>query len=156
MLRPRNNAQQWIGRESYILKPSVPFFEFTDRFGNLCQRLVATPGQFSVLTSADIHVRKDIDGLLGAPFDEVQTLPEEVLSYLLPTQYCESDRFIDMSQEIVIGVKPGYDQVVTIHEWLRKNIRFNPDSPQFQLSAGRLPTLESLCFAPSAFRRGWR
>lgn len=135
MLRPRNNAQQWIGRESYILKPSVPVFEFTDRFGNLCQRLVAPPGQFSVRTSADIHVRRDIDGLPGAPFDEVQTLPEEVLSYLLPTRYCESDRFIDMSQEIVMGVKPGYDQVVTIHEWLRKNIRFNPDSPQFQLSA---------------------
>ncbi|MEY2681358.1 MAG: hypothetical protein RL661_1589, partial [Pseudomonadota bacterium] len=97
MLRPRNNAQQWIGRESYILKPSVPVFEFTDRFGNLCQRLVAPPGQFSVRTSADIHVRRDIDGLPGAPFDEVQTLPEEVLSYLLPTRYCESDRFIDMS-----------------------------------------------------------
>lgn len=135
MLRPRNNAQQWIGRESYILKPSVPVFEFTDRFGNLCQRLVAPPGQFSVHTSADIHVKRDIDGLPGAPFDEVQTLPEEVLSYLLPTRYCESDRFIDMSQEIVVGVKPGYDQVVTINQWLHQNIHFNPYSPQFQLSA---------------------
>lgn len=135
MLRPRNGANQWIARESYTLKPTVPVFEYTDDYGNLCQRLIAPPGQFWIRTCADIHTREQLDVCPGAPFDEVQALPNEVLTYLLPTRYCESDRFITLSQEIVEGAKPGYDQVVKVNQWLRDNIRFNPDSPYFQMSA---------------------
>ena len=41
MLRPRSGMQQWVAREAYTLLPSVPVEEYTDIFGNLCQRLVA-------------------------------------------------------------------------------------------------------------------
>ena len=53
-LRPRSGWFQWVSREQYVLSPSVPAVEFTDPFGNLCQRLVAPPGPFSIFTSADI------------------------------------------------------------------------------------------------------
>lgn len=135
MLRPRNGIHQWIARESYTLKPSVPAIEFTDNFGNLCQRLVAPPGEFTIHTSADILTSDGIDVHPGAPFEEVQNLPDEVLTYLLPTRYCESDKFIEMGQEIVSGVTPGYDQVTAITDWIRNNIRFNSDSSHFQMSA---------------------
>lgn len=135
MLRPRNGANQWVARESYTLNPTVPVFEYTDYYGNLCQRLIAPPGEFAVRTSADIHTNEHIDVCPGAPFTEVQSLPDSVLTYLIPTRYCESDRFIDLAQEIVADALPGYDQVATLHHWLRDNIRFNPDSPHFQLSA---------------------
>lgn len=138
MLRPRNGAQQWIVHESYHLRPAVPFSEYTDAYGNLCQRLVAPPGNFSIHTSADIHTLDHLEVAPGAPFDEVQTLPDAVLTYLLPTRYCESDRFIDLSREIVSGASPGYDQVATLNHWLREHIRFNPDSVNFQLSAAEV------------------
>jgi transglutaminase-like putative cysteine protease len=41
----------------------------------------------------------------------VQHLPNEVLTYLLPSRYCESECFFEMASEIVAGVAPGYDQV---------------------------------------------
>jgi hypothetical protein len=44
MLRPRSGTHQWIAREEYKLVPHVPVSEFTDDYGNLCQRLVAPPG----------------------------------------------------------------------------------------------------------------
>jgi len=44
MLRPRSGAQQWIAREEYKIEPNIPAFEFTDHYGNLCQRLIAPPG----------------------------------------------------------------------------------------------------------------
>jgi transglutaminase-like putative cysteine protease len=135
MLRPRSGAHQWVARESYTLKPSVPVVEYTDNYGNLCQRLIAPPGEFSIRTSADILTADGVDVSPGAPFDDVQNLPDAVLTYLLPTRYCESDRFIDLGQEIVVGVTPGYDQVAAIVAWIRENIRFNPDSIHFQLSA---------------------
>lgn len=135
MLRPRSGSHQWVARESYTLKPSVPVVEYTDNYGNLCQRLIAPVGEFSIRTSADILIDDGIDTALGAPFDEVQTLPDSVLTYLLPTRYCESDRFIELGQQIVAGVLPGYDQVAAIESWIRDNIHFNPNSIHFQLSA---------------------
>jgi len=135
MLRPRSGVNQWVARELYSLKPSVPVIEYTDNYGNLCQRLVAPVGEFSIRTSADILTADEIDVCTGAPFQEVQDLPDSVLTYLLPTRYCESDRFIDLSQQIVADVAPGYDQVNAIVNWIREYIRFNSDSMHFQLSA---------------------
>jgi len=135
MLRPRTGTNQWVARESYTLNPTVPVTEYNDDYGNLCQRLLAPPGQFWIHTSADIHTCNPISANSDAPFVEVQNLPNEVMTYLLPTRYCESDRFITLAQEIVEGVKPGYDQVVKVDQWVRETIRFNPNSPYFQMSA---------------------
>jgi transglutaminase-like putative cysteine protease len=135
MLRPRSGANQWIAKESYTLNPVVPVLEYSDQYGNLCQRLVAQPGLFIIDTNSVIRTSADIDVALGADFNEVQHLPNEVISYLLPSRYCESDRFIELAREIVYGLKPGYDQVIGLNQWLQNNIRFNPDASQYQLSA---------------------
>ena len=135
MLRPRNTAHQWISRESYIIKPNVPVMEFIDEYGNHCQRLVAPPGQFIVRTSAVVQTERDILVSPGAPFDEIQNLPNSVLTYMLPSRYCESDRFVELAHQIVEDITPGYDQVAAINQWLQNNIAFNPDSPYFQMSA---------------------
>jgi transglutaminase-like putative cysteine protease len=128
MLRPRSGAQQWVAHETYTLTPSVPVVEFTDAYGNRCQRLIAPPGEFSIRTSADVMTADALDVAPGAPFDAVQNLPNAVLTYLLPSRYCESERFVDMAREITAGVAPGYDQVACITGWIRREVRFNPAS----------------------------
>jgi transglutaminase-like putative cysteine protease len=135
MLRPRSGPSQWVAREEYRLTPSVQVVEVTDGFGNLCQRLVAPVGEFSVFTSADVMVedqqRRDTD----APFVEVPELPGEVLEYLLPSRYCESDRFSDMATEIVGESPSGYAQVAAITDWVHRNIRNTPGSSTYPVSA---------------------
>lgn len=135
MLRPRSGAQQWIASEEYLLFPSVPAFEFTDDYGNLCQRLVAPPGDFTIFTSAKIMTADSVDHEPGGAFVDVQNLPDSVLKYLLPSRYCESDRFGDMATELTKDRWPGYDQVAEIELWLRKTIRFEPGSSLVPLSA---------------------
>lgn len=135
MLRPRSGVQQWVARESYTLKPSVPVVEFTDTYGNLCQRLISPPGEFLIRTSADVMTEDHIAVAPGAPFVEVQNLPQEVLTYLLPSRYCESDKFLTMGQEIVGDAIPGYDQVARIEAWIRNSFNYNLGSPHFQQSA---------------------
>lgn len=135
MLRPRSGAQQWIRREEYKLTPSVPVFEFTDNYGNLCQRLVAPPGRFIIHTAAEVVTTDIIDKAPGAPFVEVQALPDEVLSFLLPSRYCESESFNKMAIEITEGKLLGYDQVAAIEDWLRKTIRYEPGSSDDPISA---------------------
>jgi transglutaminase-like putative cysteine protease len=135
MLRPRSGAQQWVAREEYKLVPSVPVFEFTDSYGNLCQRLIAPPGAFAVYTAAEVMTADCVDRAPGAPFVEVQNLPDAVLSYLLPSRYCESDRFGQMATEITAWQQPGYDQVAAIEAWLRTTIRYDPGSSDIPVSA---------------------
>jgi transglutaminase-like putative cysteine protease len=135
MLRPRSGALQWIAREEYGLVPSVPVVEFTDSYGNLCQRLVAPPGSFEIHTIADVMTAGHIERAPGAPFVEIQNLPDAVLSYLLPSRYCESELFNQMATEITAGQKLGYDQVSAIESWLRTTIRYEPGSSDTPVSA---------------------
>lgn len=135
MLRPRSGAQQWIASEVYQLSPTVPAFEFTDGYGNLCQRLIAPPGPFLVHTAAQVMVSDTVDQAPAAFFVEIQNLPDEMLHYLLPSRYCESDLFCVMANTITTGQLPGYDQVAAIENWIRDNIRYEPYNSDIQVSA---------------------
>lgn len=135
MLRPRSGMQQWIAREQYTLLPSVPAVEFTDPFGNLCQRLVSPAGPFSIRTSADIEAADSADWAPGAPFIEVQQLPAETLPFLLPSRFCESDRFTEMAASLTLGFAPGYDQCTAIVNYIRDALQYQPGSGQQIISA---------------------
>ena len=143
MLRPRSGLQQWIAREQYDLSPSVSAVEFTDLFGNLCQRLVAPTGYFSIRTAFDIETADSSDVCPTAPFIEVQNLPGDTLPFLLPSRYCESDRFTDMASAIVAGRYPGYDQCSAIVDYVRNTIRYTPGQGQQIISAAELNELGS-------------
>lgn len=138
MLRPRSGADQWIAHDTYQMTPRVAAREFTDAYGNLCQRLVAPPGKFCILTSAEVMTADAIDVAPGAPFVEVQNLPDAVLTYLLPSRYCDSEFFCQMANEIVSGLVPGYDQAAAIVDWVRREVRFNSASVHDYMTASQV------------------
>ncbi len=135
MLRPFRGIQQWINREVYVVRPVIPMLESTDSFGNSVQRLMAPVGNFLIYTSTDVIVADKVDIALGANFVEIQDLPNYVLPFLLPSRYCESDRFGDLAREIIQDALPGYDQVSKINEWVREFIEYVPGSSEYPLSA---------------------
>lgn len=146
MLRPRSGGQQWVAREEYVLSPSVPAIEFTDPFGNLCQRLMAPAGPFSIRTSVDVECAEMSDAAPGAHFVEVQHLPDETLPFLLPSRFCESDRFSQMAASIVSGRAAGYDQCAAIVDYIRQTIRYQPGSGADIVSAcGVNEKTEAVC-----------
>ncbi len=135
MLRLRSGAQQWVASEEYVLEPNIPATEFTDAFGNLCQRLLAPPGDFRIYTAARINIPDDIDIAPGGEFVDIINLPDDVMKYLLPSRYCESDRFGQMATEITANQTLGYDQVEAIESWMKKNISYQPGSSYYPQSA---------------------
>ena len=135
MLRPRSGAQQWVERDEFKISPNLQVIECTDGYGNLCQRLVAPPGNFSIYTAADVKTSEFLDVDFGAPFIEIQNLPNDVLCYLLPSRYCESDRFNDLAMSIAGNQLPGFNQVAAIENWLRNTISFIPGSSDIPISA---------------------
>ncbi len=135
MLRSRSGAQQWIEHDEFNIEPNIPVTEYTDGYGNLCQRLVAPSGIFSIYTTADVKTSEFVDVDFGAPFIEIQNLPDDVLCYLLPSRYCESDRFNDLAMSITFNQLQGFNQVAAIEDWLRNTISYIPGSSDFPISA---------------------
>lgn len=136
MLRPlRGKQQQKVIQSRYIVEPKVKITESKDSYGNFRQRLLTPAGEFKVCTSAEVVTPETIDCLPGADFVEIQNLPNAVLPFLLPSRYCESDRFGDLARAIISDALPGYDQVVKIVEWVRATVSYIPGSSGLPLSA---------------------
>lgn len=135
MLRPRSGAGQWVLREEYTLEPVTPVVEYTDSYGNLCQRLVAPQGHFRVYTTASVETADTIDVEPTAPYVPVQDLPETVLQFLLPSRYCEADRLGVLANHIVGDQAPGYEQVETIRRWIQTNVSYQYGTSDVSTSA---------------------
>jgi transglutaminase-like putative cysteine protease len=138
MLRPYRGIQQWINREVYIIKPVTPMIESVDSFGNSLQRIRVPVGNFLIYTSTDVIVSDKVAVAPGNYFVEIQYLPNDILPYLLPSRYCESDRFGDLARDITFDSLPGYDQVSKINDWVRETIKYVPGTSEFPMSASEV------------------
>lgn len=135
MLRPRSGAGQWVIREEYQIKPSVIVTEFTDLYGNLCQRLVAPEGPFSIRFDALVETASTIDIAPGAPYTPVEQLPDDILHFTLPSRYCQSDQLGNLAVEITATAEPGYDQAEAIRRWIHENIKYEYGTSDASTSA---------------------
>ena len=61
MLRPRSGAGQWVASESYEFSRSVEVNEYTDGYGNLCQKLIAPADGFVIETRARVSTPDRVD-----------------------------------------------------------------------------------------------
>jgi transglutaminase-like putative cysteine protease len=135
MLRPRSGAGQWVIREEYLLQPNIPVTEYTDSYGNLCQRLVVPPGSFQVHSTATVETADAIDTHPTAPYIPVEQLPDPVLQFLLPSRYCEADKLGDLALQIVGDAAPGYEQVEAIRHWIQTNVTYEYGTSSASTSA---------------------
>lgn len=135
MLRPRSGYAQWITREEYAFDPHTPVVEYTDDFGNLCQRVLIPKGKFDVHCTCRAHAADTIDVDPEAAFVPVNELPESTLQFLLPSRYCQSDLLNDLASSIVGKLPPGYQQVAAIEQWLRDEMKYLRGSSNAKTSA---------------------
>ena len=100
--------------------------EYRDSFGNRCCRFAAPPGRLRLSGTSTV----DVNGMpeaadLEAGQAEVQELPSEVLRFLLPSRYCEVDRFMDISQDLFGRLRPGWARAAAIRDWVHEKVRFD-------------------------------
>lgn len=138
MLRPRSGAGQWVARESWNFSVPVDVTEYTDNFGNLCQKLTVPEGGFLIETAALVKTATGMDTGSGAGFIDVLSLPEDIYPFLRPSRYCESDRLGAQALQIAGDSIPGYDQVEKIVAWIREQVAYVPGSSSLPRSADEI------------------
>jgi transglutaminase-like putative cysteine protease len=146
MLRPRSGWAQWIMREQFHIYPQIPVLEFTDVYGNLCQRTVMPRGHFHLSVQYRVQVADNVDSDPMAQISLVQNLPPEVLHYLLPSRYCQSDELLGLAASVVGGMNPNWQQVEQIRLWIHQNVRYESGSSNsFTTALETLNTRRGVC-----------
>ncbi|MFY7910224.1 MAG: transglutaminase family protein [Emticicia sp.] len=124
MLRPQSGAAQQVLQESLTFTPHTQFTEYQDNYGNLCQRLVSPIGNFKIDASAIVSTSDTIDVNFAAGAVAPQFIPDYAQVYILPSRYCESDRFLQMAAEITQNFSTGYEKANAICQWVKDNVTY--------------------------------
>lgn len=121
MLRSKSGPGQFIREESFLTTPQVAVSEYVDGYGNICQRLTVPAGTFLLETNVTAEVSESIDVDMNAAYTPVESVPDNILQFLLPSRYCESDKVTELAATIIKGLRPGYAQVEAIRHWVHTN-----------------------------------
>lgn len=128
--------RQFVVFESLQLSPDVATTAYTDpatrsRF----LRLHAGAGWFSLLYNAVVeltHFEASADQL---PELSPQALPGDVLPYLYPSRYCQSDRLLTFASQEFGHLPLGYSRANAICQWVLQHVTFQGNTSNSNTSA---------------------
>ena len=103
--------------------------------GTRFMRLHAAPGPLRLSYAATvsiIHHRTDPDTLAEVP---VRCLPLEVMPYVYPSRYCQSDRLLKLAFNEFGQLWQGYSRVLAIQHWVQKRVTFASNTSDSSTSA---------------------
>ncbi|MDM0014264.1 transglutaminase family protein [Variovorax sp. J22P168] len=133
----RSGAQALVS-EDLVIEPPVEMQAFCDESsGNRFVRFDAKPGPLRIRYRAHVqrsHVETPND-LAEVPVNEV---PHEVLHYLMPSRYCESDLMARCAVQLFGDLPPGIGRVQAIVDWIHESITYEPGSSDSTTTASEV------------------
>lgn len=127
---------QQVSAENLTLNPPLPRRMYTSPLtGNRYLQVHAGPGVLKLGYTATIdlmHHFADPATLNEVP---VQDMPPEVIGYIYPSRYCESDRLIKLANDEFGRTAKGYGRVLQIQAWVKRHVSFTSNSSNTNTSA---------------------
>jgi len=127
---------QTVVAENLWLNRAVETQMHTDpATGNRYLRLRAPPGDLRLSYAATVdlaHHRADPAQLGEVP---VQRLPPQVLGYIYPSRYCQSDRLIRLAIREFGQLWQGHGRVQAIRDWVQQRVTFTSNTSNSNTSA---------------------
>ena len=115
--------------------PTMPSPEpYLDSFGNRCRRITLKAGQTTVRFLARANVSDEGDPIHErAELDPPMGLPDEVLQFLVPSRYCESDQVAGLAWSTFGNIESGWGKVQSVCDWVhdRTEFRYGSSSPGY-------------------------
>ena len=127
---------QVIAAENLVLsQPIHPQMYADPATGNRYMRVRAQPGALKLTYTATVdltHHCADPAQLAEVP---VSRLPLEVISYIYPSRYCQSDRLYKLANNEFGSLLQGYSRVDAIREWVNRRVSFRSNTSNSNTSA---------------------
>ena len=120
-----DTAGRMIGHDHVQVEPQAQTHRYKDRFGNCITRLVAPAGTTRLWSDCVVEV----DGLPDAHVPEAQQhsipeLPDDVLQYLIPSRYCDSDNLTQEAWRLFATAPQGWARVQAITDFVHRHVTF--------------------------------
>ena len=131
-----SRASDIVVPDLLMTDPFIPLSGYRDKYGNWCYRGLAPAGR--VRLSTDCVIRDDgepDERIFSAGQNTVESLPEDVLVFLLGSRYCETDRLSEIAWRLFNNVAPGYSRVQAICDFVHNHIAFNYQNARATRSA---------------------
>ena len=142
IIQPANTPHQRVTWERLSIEPEFSCEEQVEGSpGNRHLRLRAEPGKLLVSYDAIVDVVHHFALPADAPELPIADLPAEVLKYVYPSRYCQSDGLVAVAMREFAHVPPGYERVEAIRQWVQSRTTFQVGSSHPGTSA--LETYES-------------
>ena len=117
---------QNVVEERLTITPSMKIRHHTDeRNGNRFFRLDAPQGRLTVNYHATVQ-SNPVAVPLQLNESPVTGVPDDVLRYLLPSRYCESDIMSRAAQQLFGQLVPGLSRVRAIEQWIYDSVLYLP------------------------------
>lgn len=97
--------------------------------------LSAWPGALQVSYQAILDIQHHFAAPEQIPEIPVVRLPPQVLSYIYPSRYCQSDRMVTMAMAEFGHLRQGYTRVLSIQDWVRRQVKFKQNTTNSTTSA---------------------
>ncbi|HEY0291235.1 MAG TPA: transglutaminase family protein [Hansschlegelia sp.] len=111
--------------DQITVEPRVPISVYLDGFGNICSRMTAPPGDFTLRTDALVADSGEPDVYAPDAIQiAVEDLPDDTLVYLLGSRYCETDRLSETAWSLFGNTAPGWSRVQAIVDYVHHRINF--------------------------------
>ncbi|WER46675.1 transglutaminase family protein [Cupriavidus sp. WKF15] len=135
-IHPAHTPCQWVSSEHLSLSQAIEAEIQTDALtGNRYMRLRGQPGELAVSYRATVdlrHHQADPAQLQEIP---IHRLPLEVLGYIYPSRYCESDKLLRLAMEEFGSLPQGYRRVQAIMAWVQRQITYTANASNARTSA---------------------
>jgi transglutaminase-like putative cysteine protease len=114
-----------LSPDHLVTLPSIPITGYRDSFGNWCNRIVAPQGRVKFTADAVIHDQGEPDQIdILAKQHDVPDLPDDVLLFLLPSRYCETDTLMEQAWSLFERTPSGWARVQAICDFVHEKIQF--------------------------------
>ena len=131
-----NTSHQAVRQEHFTIVPHAEYtVENVGEEGNRVVRLQAKVGDFSLQYQATVTLEPEVDDPPTIMEAEHPELPSEVLPYLNPSRYCESDRLLRLAGKEFGEIAPGYSRVAAICDWTHARLDYVAGSTDARSSA---------------------
>jgi hypothetical protein len=131
-----HTPSQAISAESLVLsQPITPLIHTDAVTGNRYMRLHALPGELKLSYMAVVDLTHHCTNPSQIPEVPVRDLPPEVMGYIYPSRYCQSDRLVKFAINEFGGMWQGYSRVQAIQDWVRKHVTFTSNTSNSNTSA---------------------